>query len=89
MGRAKKIIDLESFESKEYIELQDWLVKNVGEIIEDYIFITSRTGNGWVVYSKHKYDRIRYIFYTEWYVSFDARRIKRPQMTWFRLKWKK
>ena len=86
--RRKQVKDLIEYNGPEYTELQEWLIKHFGPI-DDHEFWSNDyiTGKGWAMIKRYKWND--YGRETEWYVEFDARKLKRAQMTWFRLKWMK
>jgi|688.fasta_scaffold394900_4 hypothetical protein len=82
----RKLTNLERIVSPETDELIKWLEKNVGLLIDDKT-LYYRQGDGWMMYIRD--ERIDNVFTGKKlvYVQFDARKIKRAQMTWFRMRW--
>ena len=72
--RRKEIKNLNGLNSADANELVDWLVKNVGPV--RYSTRKHIIGVSWT---------ISHVFHN-YYVEFDARKVKPEQMTWFRLK---
>lgn len=73
--RRKKIKNLSGLDSQDVDELVDWMVKNIGPV--RYSTRKNIKGESWT---------LSHVFLS-FYVEFDARKVKREQMTWFRLKW--
>ena len=86
--RRKQVKDLIEYDSPEYNELQEWLIKHFGPITHNDFWSTEYVfGKDWAMIKRYKWNyNIRAV---EWYVEFDARCLPRSQMTWFRLKWQK
>lgn len=89
---CRKLTNLEATISPETDELIKWLEKNVGPLIDDKTVYYKKTlfyiqGDGWKIYIRD--ERIDNVFTGKKlvYVQFDARKIKRAQMTWFRMRW--
>ena len=84
--RRKQVKDLIEYNSPAYIELQEWLIKHFGPptpnvfLYTDYVF-----GKDWALFKRYHWNENTRE--TIWFVEFDARCLKRSQMTWFRLKW--
>jgi len=84
----KKIKDLKNYKSPEFNDLLQWLINTIGpESTSLFSSGNERIGIGWYLgRSMLKKDKSGN-FYFDWYVEFDARKLKRKQLTWFRLKW--
>jgi len=73
----KNVKDLSGLYSQDAAELVYWLVKNLGPV--RYSTRKHILGESWSLSRG----------LLSYYVEFDARKVKREQMTWFRLKWAK
>ena len=86
IAKRKKIRSLISYDSPECAEMVQWLERNVGP--ENPHHFHWKMGENWVLYIETIYDRdYNKPPYIQWWVEFDARKIRRAQMTWFRLAW--
>lgn len=74
---SKEIKNLNGLYSEDATELVDWLVKNISPV--RYSTHKLIIGESWTLSRG----------FLNYYVEFDARKVKREQMTWFRLKWAK
>ena len=88
--KPKKIKNLTNALHPDFLELKEWLIKNVGPD-SDSPYSTGSTQFGenfcWEIYCRFEADG-PWKTVQQWYVKFDSRKVKRHQMTWFNLKWK-
>ncbi len=84
----RKITNLDDVHSYEANQLVEWLIKNVGPEVLQLSSTWHRAGYNWQLHLESVFDDdTGYVIKEDIYVQFDARIVKRAQMTWFKLRW--